>query len=170
MHCRVNLPPAPQGTDLRSKWSPCLEALSCHPRWCHLHHLEWSVLCHPHPQTLLAQAHTPWVLPLLRLDQDWKKRRHHLKVLTGPIGFSNKNGDKNCQFSWRKFCFSEENYVSELQIQDFKWAGLYQNTWHILKRLGKYILVAPGIEYIPGIYKFTRKLFTLDMPVIYPGQ
>ncbi len=57
--------------------SPCLEALTCRPRWRHLHHLERSVLHHPHPQTLLAPAHAPWVLPLLRLDQDWKKRHHH---------------------------------------------------------------------------------------------
>ncbi len=39
-------PQAPQGTDVRSKWSPCLEALTCRPRWRHLpsHHLERSNL------------------------------------------------------------------------------------------------------------------------------
>ncbi len=58
----------PQGTDVRSKSSPCLETLTCSPRWRHLHHLEGSILRCPHPQTLLAPAHAPWVLSLLRLD------------------------------------------------------------------------------------------------------
>ncbi len=39
--------------------------------------LEQSILRCPHPQTLLAPAHAPRVLPLLLLNQDWKKRHHH---------------------------------------------------------------------------------------------
>ncbi len=70
-------PPAHQGTDVRSKRSPCLEALTCCPPWRHLHHLERSILRCPHPQTLLAPAHAPWMLSLLRLNQDRKKRNHH---------------------------------------------------------------------------------------------
>ena len=51
-------------------------SITCRPRRRHLHHLERSNLRCPHPQTLLAPAHVPWVLPVLLVNQDWKKRHH----------------------------------------------------------------------------------------------